>query len=76
MSASLCAPFASPLHLVVAYVANPLVCVYVCVLSRGDFVEGTVDNRRVTIAGTPNCAQTAHTLIVHKLRQALEEGYL
>ncbi len=43
---------------------------------RGDFVEGTVDNRRVTIVGTPNCAQTAHTLIVHKLRQALDEGYL
>jgi hypothetical protein len=43
----------------------------VTISKRGDFVEGTLDNRRVTIVGTPNCAQTAHTLIVHKLRQNL-----
>ena len=36
---------------------------------RGEFVEGTT-NRLVTIVGSPACAQTAHTLIIHKLKQA------
>jgi hypothetical protein len=37
---------------------------------RGEFIEGT-NNRLVTITGSPPCAQTAHTLIVHKLRQTV-----
>jgi hypothetical protein len=40
------------------------------VLHRGEYVEGTT-NRIVTIAGSPICAQTAHTLIVHKIRQEM-----
>ncbi len=35
----------------------------------GDFVEGTT-NRLVTITGSPACAQTAHTLVMHKLKVA------
>ena len=40
---------------------------------RGEFIDGT-SNRLVTITGSPPCAQTAHTLIIHKLRQAMD-GY-
>eukprot|EP01038_Epipyxis_sp_PR26KG_P006793 gene6793-9306_t len=39
---------------------------------RGDYVEGTT-NRLVTITGTPACAQTAHTLIVHKIKQSMHD---
>lgn len=35
---------------------------------RGEFIEGTT-NRLVTIAGAPDCAQTAHHLITQKLHQ-------
>ena len=42
-------------------------------IHSGDVVEGT-NNRIVTIEGTPLCAQTAHTLIIHKLRQELQEN--
>lgn len=36
--------------------------------NRGEFIEGTT-NRLVTIAGAPDCAQTAHHLITQKLHQ-------
>lgn len=36
----------------------------------GEYVEGT-NNRLVTIVGTPACAQTAHTLIIHRLKQEM-----
>lgn len=39
---------------------------------RGDYVEGTT-NRIVTIEGSPNCAQTAHTLVQHMIRQEMQE---
>lgn len=38
------------------------------VSDKNDFVEGTT-NRLVTITGSPVAAQTAHTLILHKIRQ-------
>lgn len=44
---------------------------HVTISQRGEFVEGT-DNRIVTIVGTPASAQTAHTLIAHKLEAAME----
>jgi hypothetical protein len=36
-------------------------------------VEGTT-NRVVTITGPPNCANTAHMLIVQRLKLAQEAG--
>ena len=45
----------------------------ISISQRGEFVEGT-NNRLVTITGSPACAQTAHTLVVHKLKQASEES--
>jgi hypothetical protein len=44
----------------------------ISISKRGEFVKDT-NNRIVTIVGTPVCAQTAHTLIIHKLRQEQEE---
>jgi hypothetical protein len=44
----------------------------VTVSKRGEFIKDT-NNRLVTIIGTPVSAQTAHTLIIHKLRQEQEE---
>ncbi len=35
----------------------------------GEFVEGT-QNRIIKITGPPVCAQTAHTLIINRLRQS------
>jgi hypothetical protein len=46
----------------------------ITVAKRGDYIEGT-NNRLVTITGSPPCSQTAHTLIIHKLRQAMETAY-
>jgi hypothetical protein len=46
----------------------------ISVAKRGDYIEGT-NNRLVTITGSPPCSQTAHTLIIHKLRQAMESSY-
>lgn len=43
-----------------------------CACRRGEFVEGTT-NRKLTIVGTPACAQTAHTLIANRLRQSIEQ---
>jgi hypothetical protein len=42
---------------------------YTC---RGDYI-GATTNRRVTIEGSPLCAQTAHTLVLRRLRQALAQ---
>jgi hypothetical protein len=39
---------------------------------RGDYI-GATTNRRVTIEGSPLCAQTAHTLVLRRLRQALAQ---
>jgi hypothetical protein len=43
--------------------------------NRGDFIEttGGADNRLVTITGPPACAQTAHTLIMHRVKQTLDD---
>lgn len=38
---------------------------------RGEFIEGTT-NRLVTIVGTPMCARTAQTLVLHKIKQSLQ----
>lgn len=43
----------------------------IVVSKRGDYIEGTT-NRLVTITGSPPSAQTAHTLIIHKLRQTMD----
>ncbi|MBX9771134.1 MAG: hypothetical protein K2X29_07170 [Candidatus Obscuribacterales bacterium] len=43
----------------------------IAVSKRGEYLEGTT-NRLVTITGSPPSAQTAHTLIIHKLRQAMD----
>ncbi len=43
---------------------------------RGDFLDNVAKTRLVTVSGSPACAQTAHTLIVHKLKIfASEIGY-
>eukprot|EP01039_Chlorochromonas_danica_P008472 gene8472-9338_t len=42
----------------------------ILVSKRGEYVEGTT-NRLVTIVGPPANAQTAHTLVLNKLRQAM-----
>lgn len=47
----------------------PLIFLFI---HRGEFVEGT-NNRLVTIVGSPACAQTAHTLIIHKLKQSMDD---
>jgi len=41
----------------------------VTVSKRGEYVEGT-NNRLVTITGSPAAAQTAHTLVMQKLKAA------
>lgn len=41
----------------------------VTVSKRGEYLEGTT-NRLVTITGSPAAAQTAHTLVMHKLKAA------
>jgi len=46
----------------------------VTVSKWGEYVEGS-NNRLVTIIGTPACAQTAHTLIIHRLKQAMNESH-
>lgn len=51
--------------------ANSIVCCLILFAHyRNEYVEGTT-NRIVTIVGSPICAQTAHTLIVHKIQQEL-----
>ena len=48
---------------------------HLLLLFRNDFVEGTT-NRLVTITGAPVAAQTAHTLILHKIREEAREKKL
>lgn len=42
------------------------------VSQRGEYVEGT-KNRLVTITGSPAAAQTAHTLVLQRVRQELSD---
>lgn len=41
------------------------------VSNRGEFVAGS-NNRLVTIVGPPACAQTAHTLVMHRIKMQIE----
>ena len=56
------------------YLLTFLLHYHIC-LDRGEFIEGTT-NRLVTIAGAPDCAQTAHHLITQKLHQVCDSLYV